>query len=147
MSEPMTIGRLSALASVNVQTVHYYERRGILLPDDRRDSGYRLYAEEAVQKLRFIKNAQALGFTLKEIEGLLKLRVRHRARCGVVKKKAEAKLAGVRDKIASLKALERTLQGLIRTCEVKAVTDPCPILKSLEIQDGKSVIPKGGKLR
>ncbi|MBI2071041.1 MAG: heavy metal-responsive transcriptional regulator [Elusimicrobia bacterium] len=147
MSESLTIGKVAKLGGVNIQTVHYYERRGILFPDDRRDSGYRLYNEEAVQKLRFIKNAQALGFTLKEIEGLLKLRVSHRARCGDVKRKAETKLRSVREKIASLKAMEKTLLGLVRTCRIKATTDRCPILRSLEIKDGKRSLPKGGSSR
>lgn len=134
MNAKLTIGKLAKQAGVNIDTVRYYERRGLLSPDGYRDSGYRLYDPEAARKLRFIKNAQELGFTLKEISGLLRLRVSSRARCGDVKKKAEVKLAGVQEKIAGLKALERVLRDLIRSCRSRATTDHCPILESLEPQ-------------
>jgi len=134
MESKLTIGKLARGAGVNVETIRYYERRGLLSPDGYRDSGYRLYTQEALKKIRFIKNAQKLGFTLKEITGLLRLRVSHSAHCGDVKKKAERKLGDVREKIAGLKALEKVLRELIESCEARAATDRCPILKSLEIQ-------------
>lgn len=137
MTEKMTIGSLAKRSGVNVQTVRYYERRRLLSPDSRRESGYRLYGDEALKKIRFIKNAQALGFTLVEISKLLQLRVSHRAHCRDVKSRALAKLKDVQAKIASLKALERTLLGLIRACQSRATTDQCPILKSLEIEKGR----------
>lgn len=133
MNAELTIGRVARGAGVNIQTVRYYERRRLLSPEAYRDSGYRLYSREAVSKLRFIKNAQALGFTLNEISGLLRLRVSSRARCGDVKRKAEVKLAGVQEKIFRLKALERVLRDLLGYCRSRATTDRCPILKSLEI--------------
>ena len=133
MDTQWTIGKVAKIAEVNIQTVRYYERRGLVSPDAHKDSGYRLYGPEAAQKIRFIKNAQDLGFTLKEIAGLLRLRVSHRARCGDVKKKAGVKLQNVREKILSLKALEKTLLDLIRTCRSQATTNACPILKSLEL--------------
>lgn len=132
MSGNMTIGGVAKLAGVNIQTVRYYERRGLLAPNGYRDSGYRLYAEEAVRKLRFIKNAQALGFTLNEISGLLRLRVSHRARCQDVKRKATAKLEDVREKILRLERMGRVLKALVSTCSRQGTTDHCPILKSLE---------------
>lgn len=128
----ITIGRVAKLARVNIQTVRYYERRGILAPDGHRESGYRLYTEEAIRRIRFIKNAQELGFTLDEIGDLLRLRVSHRARCADVRRKAEAKLRQVDEKIATLRSMRHILERLIRTCRKHGTTDACPILGSLE---------------
>ncbi|MBI3291429.1 MAG: heavy metal-responsive transcriptional regulator [Elusimicrobia bacterium] len=134
MNGELTIGKVAKQAGVNIQTIRYYERTGLLSPSARRESGYRLYAPEAVQKLRFIKNAQALGFTLKEISDLLRLRVSHPVRCGAVKTKAEVKLRDVEAKVQSLQAIKRTLQDLVSTCQRRATTDQCPILNSLEVK-------------
>lgn len=132
MSAELTIGRVARGAGVNIQTVRYYERRGLLSPEAYRDSGYRLYSREAVRKLQFIKNAQELGFTLDEIAGLLRLRVGRRTRCEDVRRKAEAKLGQVDEKIARLQSMRRVLERLVRTCRKRGTTDPCPILGSLE---------------
>ena len=133
MATQWTIGKVAKGAGVNIQTVRFYERRGLVNPDGHRDSGYRLYEPEAAQKIRFIKNAQQLGFSLKEIAGLLRLRVSRRIQCVSVKKKAQAKLEYVREKIVGLQALERVLRALIGTCQSQATTNSCPILKSLEL--------------
>ncbi|MGH7253766.1 MAG: MerR family DNA-binding protein, partial [Nitrospiraceae bacterium] len=98
----------------------------------RMPSGYRLYGEEALRRLRFIKNAQALGFTLREIAELLNLRVSSAARCGDVQRKAQVKLVQVEAKVRDLQALARSLQGLIRNCQAGQPTDRCPILKSMD---------------
>ena len=132
MNAKLTIGRLAKQAGVNIDTVRYYERRGLLSPDGYRESGYRLYAPEAAHKLRFIKNAQGLGFTLKEISGLLRLRVKSRARCRDVKRRAQAKLEDVESRIQRLEAMRRVLKELLRTCHSGRTTDHCPILRSLE---------------
>lgn len=134
MNEGMTIGKAARMAGVSVQAIRYYERRDILPPDRRRESGYRLYGGEAVRKLRFIKNAQELGFSLREIAGLLRLRVSDRARCGDVKRRAEAKIADVHDRISCLRTLEAALKDLVRACRRRSQTDACPILRSLEMQ-------------
>ncbi len=131
----LTIGAIAKKAGVNIQTVRYYERRKLLVPDDHRESGYRLYSDGAIKKLRFIKNAQALGFTLDEIMGLLKLQVRHRSQCVEVKRRAQVKLSDVATKIAGLKNLEKALKGLIKTCHARTPTDPCPILRTLEFDE------------
>lgn len=133
MNENMTIGQAAKQAGVNIQTIRYYERRGFVKPDARRESGYRLYAEEAVRRILFIKKAQELGFTLKDIDRLLRLSVGSSSRCQDVRKKAQSHLADVREKIARLRSIEKVLSGLIRTCLKKGRTDPCPILKSLEV--------------
>lgn len=132
MAGEFTIGRLAKAGGVRVQTIRYYERRCLLLPASRLPSGYRLYGEEALQRLRFIKNAQALGFTLDEVAELLQLRVDSRARCGDVQRKAANKLATVEAKIADLQRLARSLRGLISACRAGRTTDHCPILMSLE---------------
>lgn len=141
MTCELTIGQLAKAAGVNVQTVRYYERRRLLTPSSRKPSGYRLYSDEAIRRLRFIKNAQALGFTLREIAELLDLRVTSTARCGDVQRKAQAKLNYVKAKVQDLRALAKSLEGLIRACRAGQPTDQCPILNSLEqkrrINDGK----------
>ncbi|HXV67415.1 MAG TPA: heavy metal-responsive transcriptional regulator [Nitrospira sp.] len=138
MESALTIGQLAKAAGVNKQTVRYYERLKLLTPAARKPSGYRLYGEDALRRLRFIKNAQALGFTLHEIAELLNLRVSSTARCGDVRRKAEAKLAHVETKVRELQALARALQGLIRSCRAGQPTGHCPILTSLEEEDKRS---------
>lgn len=132
MTVGCTIGQLAKAVGVNVQTVRYYERRRLLDPSARRPSGYRIYGENEERRLRFIKNAQALGFTLHEIEELLDLQVSSKARCGDVQRKAEAKLKHVEAKVRDLQALARALRSLIRDCRAGQPTDRCPILQSLE---------------
>ena len=132
MMEGWTIGQLAKAVGVNIQTVRYYERLKLLSPSARRPSGYRLYGQEEERRLRFIKNAQALGFTLHEIEELLDLRVSSKARCGDVQRRAEAKLRHVEAKVRDLQALARSLRNLIQTCRAGQPTDRCPILQSLE---------------
>jgi|SRR5881397_252675 len=132
MASELTIGKLAKQVGVNIQTVRYYERRRLLSPTARKSSGYRLYGEDALKRLRFIKNAQALGFTLREIADLLSLRVSSTARCGDVQRKAQAKLVQVEAKIGDLRALDRALRGLIHACKAGQPTDRCPILKSME---------------
>ena len=138
MSPAVTIGRLAKDVGVNIQTVRYYERLKLLAPTARMPSGYRLYGDEAVRRLRFIKNAQALGFTLHEIAELLNLRVNSAARCGDVQRRAQAKLAYVEAKVRDLEALARALKDLIRACRDGQPTNRCPILKSLEDKERRT---------
>ncbi len=132
MTTELKIGQLAKDVGVNIETIRYYERLGMLSPTARLPSGYRLYNREAQRRLRLIKNAQALGFTLHEIEELLDLRVRSKARCGDVQRKAEAKLRRVEAKVRDLQALARALRSLIHNCRAGQPTDRCPILKALE---------------
>ena len=145
MTSGLTIGQLAKVAGVNVQTVRYYERRKLLKPTDRKASGHRVYGDDALRRLRFIKNAQALGFTLREVYDLLNLRINSIARCGTVKVKAQAKLRQVEAKVRDLRALARALHNLIRACQVGQPTDRCPILQSLEEDKTRMVDSK--KLR
>jgi len=132
MTATLTIGKLAKAVGVNIQTIRYYERRKLLRTGARSQSGYRLYDDEALRKLRFIKNAQILGFTLQEIGELLNLRTTSVAGCKNVQGKAQTKLGQVKEKVRELEALARTLQDLIQTCRAGQPTERCPILMSLE---------------
>ncbi len=132
MAIGLTIGQLAKSVGVNVQTVRYYERRRLLIPTDRKPSGYRLYGDEALRQLRFIKNAQTLGFTLHEIAELLELRLSSAARCGDVQERAHTKLKQVEAKVRDVRDLARALRNLIGACEAGQPTDRCPILQTLE---------------
>ena len=137
MTVGCTIGQLANAVGVNIQTVRYYERLRLLGPSARRPSGYRIYGEDEERRLRFIKNAQALGFALQEIAELLKLSVTSTARCGDVQRRAQAKLTRVEAKVRELQALARPLRILIRDCRAGQPTDRCPILQSLEKSEKK----------
>ncbi len=129
---PLTISQVASAAEVNVQTVRYYERRGLFPTPRRTPSGYRQYAADAVARLRFIKHAQELGFSLKEIQELLGLRVRHAAACDTVERKTRAKIGLVQQKIAGLQRVKRTLERLAAACAARRPTDECPILEALQ---------------
>jgi MerR family copper efflux transcriptional regulator len=137
MTTAWKIGQLAKDVGVNIETIRYYERLKLLGPTSRLPSGYRLYDTDSRRRLRFIKNAQALGFTLHEIEELLDLRVSSKARCGDVQRRAEAKLRHVEAKVRDLQALARSLRNLIRTCRAGQPMDRCPILQSLEKTERK----------
>ncbi len=118
----MTIGQVAAGARVNIQTVRYYERRGLLLRAPRTASGYRQYYPYAVARLRFIKRAQDLGFSLEEIAELLELRVEHGAACAAVEAKAKEKIPRVEKKIGELERMKTVL--------IEPTSD-CPVLETL----------------
>ncbi len=128
----LTIGQVANAARVNIQTIRYYERRGILLASRRTASGYRQYARDAVSRLRFIKHAQELGFSLKEIQELLGLRVRHTAACDAVEGKTRAKIQVVQQRIRDLQRMKRALERLAAACAARRPTDDCPILAAME---------------
>jgi MerR family copper efflux transcriptional regulator len=117
---------------VNVQTIRYYERRGLLPRPERAPSGYRKYSEDAIRRLRFIKQAQALGFSLSEIEELLSLRLQAGATCGDIRKRARHKIATVNRKISELQRIKNALSALAKACRGKGPTSECPILEALE---------------
>lgn len=127
-----TIGQIAKEARVNVQTVRFYERRGILKPIKREDSGYRKYDEESLRRLHFIRQSKKLGFSLKEIQDLLGLRVRSVETCERVKAKATNKLEEIQKKITQLRELEKTMKELILDCNNRKVSDCCPILEKIE---------------
>ena len=126
----LTIGQVAAAAAVNIQTIRYYERRGLFPTPRRTASGYRQYPEDAETRLRFIKHAQELGFSLKEIQELLVLRVRHGAACDPVEQKTRQKIELVERKIRDLERIRETLEQLAVACAARRPTDDCPILEA-----------------
>jgi Hg(II)-responsive transcriptional regulator len=128
----LRIGQVASAAEVNVQTIRYYERRGLFPPPRRTPAGYRQYAAEAVPRLRFIKHAQELGFSLREIEDLLGLRVRHGAGCDAVERKTRQKIEVVQQRIRDLQRMKHTLERLAVSCAARRPTEECPILEVLE---------------
>lgn len=134
MSLPLRIGAVASAAGVGVQTLRYYERRGLLTAPRRTSAGYREYSVDAVRRVVFIRRAQAMGFTLDEIRVLLALRVREQRRCEPVKKSAEAARLRVREHLTALQRMDKVLGQLIHACDKRAVTDECPILSALELE-------------
>lgn len=130
--ETLKTGQVAAKAGVNIQTLRYYERRGLLEEPERRASGYREYPPDAVQLIRFIKRAQELGFTLTEIEDLLRLRTDQKAACSEVRSAAEAKIEDIDQKVRHLRAMKRALGVLVASCSTERSPRHCPILEALD---------------
>jgi len=132
-SEAFTIGSLAKDAGVGIQTVRFYERKGLLKQPVRRGSGYRHYSTEDAKQIRFIKRAQELGFTLKEVKGLLELQATSKSACADVKKRADQKSIEIEVKIKDLKRMLRSL-GEIADCCAKGNTTRgvCSILDCFE---------------
>ena len=127
--ESIGIGTLAKRAGVGIDTVRYYERAGLLAPKTRLASGYRRYGVLEVSRLRFIRRAQALGFTLREVKELLALSARRDV--ARVKRTAQAKLEDVEQKIAELERVRQGLATLIAACPGHGRAADCPILKAL----------------
>jgi MerR family mercuric resistance operon transcriptional regulator len=136
--KPLTIGQVARQAGVGVETVRFYERQGLLEEPSRRESGYRQYPTDVVAQLRFIKRAKELGFSLKEIRELLALRVDPATTCAEVKQQAEAKIADIEGRIASLTRMKKALVKLAAVCRGQGPTSECPILDALDKEaDGR----------
>lgn len=133
--EGLTIGELARRAGVRISTLRYYERRELLPPPHRNESGYRLYPPEAVAVVGFIGRAKSLGFSLEEIRELLSLRASQGR--PELKGRIQAKLGEIRAKLRELEALRRSLEELVEACEGRGEGDGCPILRALEGGDEK----------
>jgi len=131
----LTIGRLAREVGVNLETVRYYERRGLLPKPPRSTSGYRLFPVEAARRLRFIRRAQELGFSLGEIRELLLLRVAPTAKSADVRRRAQAKITDIEAKIRSLQSMKKALRELTQTCSGCGPVRDCPILENLDAED------------
>jgi len=144
----LTIGELAKLSNVVVGTLRYYERRGLIPKPLRTVSNYRMYSSENLRRVKFIKQAQGLGFSLKEIKELLALRAAPRAKCADVRNYATHKIEDIQERIRSLTRMCRSLEKLLRECSGDLPATECPILESLESekprnQSAKSTL-KGG---
>jgi MerR family mercuric resistance operon transcriptional regulator len=123
-----TIGQLAQSAGVNVETVRYYQRVGLIREPVRPQGGFRRYPQEAVERIRFIKRAQRLGFSLQDIAELLELGEAH---CADVREKAQAKRAQIDAQIRDLAAMREALDRLIARCRAGQRDARCPIIESL----------------
>ncbi len=128
----MTIGEVARSVGIGVETIRFYERKGLIDEPQRRASGYRQYEPDAVRRLRFIRRAKELGFSLSEVRGLLELRSGTDTHCEDVREQLEAKVIDIRERIADLRHMERALGEFARTCATADPQGDCPILDALE---------------
>ena len=129
--EGLSTSQAARLGGVNVETIRYYERHGLVPKPPRTRAGYRIFPDDAVKRLQFIKHAQGLGFSLKESKELLDLRVRRGSSCADVRKKAETKIADIDEKIRHLQKISAALVELTDTCSGRGPIETCTILQGL----------------
>lgn len=131
--QQLTRGEIAKRSGVNIETIRYYERRGLLPKPPRSVSGYRLFSTDDARRVRFIKRAQELGFSLAEIAELLALRLSTKGQRAGVRKLAEAKILDIKEKIKTLRAMEKSLERLTTACcGGEGALSECPILESFE---------------
>ena len=141
--ETFTIGKLARQADVGVETLRYYERRGLIEPRRRTEAGYRLYDDDARQRLQFIRRAQTLGFSLDDVAELLSLSHQPTASAGAVKQLARAKIDDIDSRIRDLERMKTALSSLEERCPGHAgTTADCPILAALN--EDVAVLTDGG---
>jgi len=129
-------GQLALRAGVNVETLRYYERRGLLEAPARLPSGYRAYDDEAVRIIRFIKRAQELGFTLAEVETLLELAAGGPDTCDAAQSLAGNRIADLARRIEMMRRMRDSLERLVATCQRPRRDRECPLIQSIE-QEGE----------
>ena len=130
--QALTIGQVARQSGVGIETVRFYEQEGLIDEPPRSVSGYRQYPAETVSRLRFIRRAKALGFSLREVRELLAMRVNRDGNSSEVKARAEAKIADIEAKIQSLQRIKETLVSLSAACNHCAPVSACPILDALD---------------
>lgn len=135
----LTIGEVAREAGVGVETIRFYERRGLIDEPPRRASGYRQYDHSAIQRLRFIRRAKQLGFSLKEIADLLSLQSSRDTHCEDVLRQLEGKEADIERRVADLRHMQRALRDLARACKSQDPLGDCPILEALERTEEEAV--------
>lgn len=136
MLHSLTIGKLAKKANVSIDSIRFYERRGLIAEPTRTESNYRIYTLETADRLRFIKKAQTLGFSLGEIQELLDLSHDTTASKADVKEKTEEKINAIRGKIQDLSRMLNALEQLDESCDGDGPATECPILKALANDDG-----------
>lgn len=130
--EALTIGRLARLGGVNLETIRYYEREGLLQKPPRTPAGYRMFPSDTARRVRFIKRAQELGFSLSEIRELLALKMKPGTNRKDILVRAEAKIADIEQKIETLERMKRALRNMTERCDGCGPLAECPILESLD---------------
>lgn len=133
--DSLTISQVAKRGGVNIQTIRYYERQGLLSAKSRTAAAYRIFSAESVRRIRFIKRAQELGFSLKEIKGLLSLRLDAHTTQADIRKQAQAKIADVEQKILHLEAIHASLLRMAENCSGCGSLKDCPILESLDKEE------------
>ncbi|MGQ0646483.1 MAG: MerR family transcriptional regulator [Gemmatimonadaceae bacterium] len=128
----MRIGEAATKAAVNVQTLRYYERVGLLPAPARQSSGYRAYDLQTVRRVRFIERAQELGFTLAQIGDLLSLREQSESACRGVELRASSTLDRIAQKIRDLERMREALEPYVAACQTRGTLGECPLLRALE---------------
>ncbi len=124
-------GKLAKASGVKLETIRFYERQNLLPKPPRTAAGYRTFPADAVQRVRFIRRAQSLGFSLKEIKELLALSTARGASCKTVRDRAEKKMQDIEQKIAALEAMNKALRTLADSCRGRGSLAKCPILECL----------------
>ncbi len=133
----MKIGEVAKQAGVGIETIRFYERKGLLGKPPRTPSGYRAYPSEAIAKIQFIKRAKELGFSLLEISDLLSLATSPTATCADVKHRALAKVSAFKRRVTDLQRMNRALSRLIESCNGREPLDHCPIIECFETSPSK----------
>ncbi len=131
----LKIGQVAKAAGIGIDAVRFYERKGLIEEPRRRPSGYREYTPGVVLRLRFVKRAKELGFSLREIRELLSLKNEPRRGAAEVKRLANGKLADIKDKIATLQRMQEALEKLTRACSGRGSTIQCSILDALDEEE------------
>ena|SRR5579871_3694541 len=131
----LKIGQVAERGGVNLQTIRYYEREGLLPEPPRLQSGYRMFPENTVRRVHFIKRAQDLGFTLSEIKELLVLRIDGKRNRADVRSLAQTKIDDIEEKIRTLKKMKRVLSELTERCSECGPSSECPILDSIDSEE------------
>jgi MerR family transcriptional regulator, copper efflux regulator len=132
--ERFTIGEVAKQAHVRIETLRYYERTGLVARPPRSESNYRLYPQETVRRVLFIKRAQAPGFSLKEIMELLALRATPETPCADIRQRAFDKITAIEEKIQALNAMKHALAQLVEECSGQGEMTDCPILAALDTE-------------
>ena len=135
--ESLTIGKVARLAEIGVETMRFYEREGLIESPPRRAPGDRQYPSATVDRVRFIKRAKALGFSLREIKELLSLRAAPRTKCTDIRQRALRKIQDIDEKTDTLRRMRTALAKLVAECEGSRPVTECPILASLSTQKEK----------
>jgi MerR family mercuric resistance operon transcriptional regulator len=133
--DSLTISQVAKRAGINLQTVRYYERQGILALTSRTEAGYRIFSSESVRRIRFIKRVQELGFSLKEIKDLLSLRIDAHTTQTDIRNRTKTKIADVEQKILHLQAIHASLLRMAEDCSGCGSLKDCPILESLDKEE------------